>query len=77
MRRNWYHSIVAVALIALLAEISWAQPTPGYNTKIPESIMTPNNLETRIGTFEYFDGIPTKETAEAKKLKPERCALVI
>ena len=41
------------------------EPTPGYNTKIPESIMTPNDLETRIGTFRYFDGIPTKETAEA------------
>ena len=45
MRQNWYHSIVALALIALFAEVSWAQdkPTPGYNTKIPESIMTPNN----------------------------------
>jgi len=27
--------------------------------------MTPNDLETRIGTFEYFDAIPTKKTAEA------------
>ena len=41
------------------------QATPGYNNKIPESIMTPNDLKTRIGTFKYFDGIPTKETAEA------------
>jgi len=41
------------------------EPTPGYNTKIPESIMTQNNLKTRIGTFEYFDGIPTPETAAA------------
>ena len=65
MRINWYHSIVAVALIALLAEASWAQPTPGYNTKIPESIMTPNDIETRAGTLEYFDGIPTKKTAAA------------
>ena len=45
--------------------------TPGYNTKIPESIMTPNDLETRVGTFKYFDGIPTKETAEAH-LQPPR-----
>ena len=42
-----------------------AEPTPGYNTKIPESIMTPNDLETRVGTFKYFDGIPTEETAAA------------
>ena len=40
-------------------------PTPGYNTEIPESILTPHDLETRIGTFRYFDGIPTPETADA------------
>ncbi|MGI9511749.1 MAG: DUF1254 domain-containing protein [Anderseniella sp.] len=49
----------------MLVNVSWAQPTPGCNTKISESIRTPNNLETRIGTFKYFDGIPTKETAKA------------
>ncbi len=56
-------AVVAVVLIvpAVLAE----EPTPGYNNKIPESIMTPNSLKTRIGTFEYFDGIPTQETADA------------
>ena len=41
------------------------QPKPGYNTVIPESILTPHDLETRIGTFRYFDGIPTPETATA------------
>jgi len=49
----------------LLAPTAFAEPTPGYNTKIPASIMTPNDLETRVGTFKYFDGIPTKETAAA------------
>ena len=39
------------------------EPTPGFNTEIPESIMTPDKVETRIGTLEFFDGIPTKETA--------------
>ncbi len=38
-------------------------PTPNYNTKIPAKIMTPDRVETRIGTLEFFDGIPTKETA--------------
>jgi hypothetical protein len=42
---------------------SRAQATPGYNTAIPEKIMTPDKVETRIGTLEFFDGIPTKETA--------------
>ena len=38
-------------------------PTPNYNTHIPTKIMTPDKVETRIGTLEFFDGIPTKETA--------------
>jgi hypothetical protein len=51
---------------ALLSPTAFAEkPTPGYNTKIPESILTPHDLKTRVGTFKYFDGIPTKETAEA------------
>jgi len=51
--------------VGLLASATAAEPTPGYNNKIPESVLTPHDLETRIGTFRYFDGIPTKETATA------------
>jgi hypothetical protein len=40
-----------------------ADPTPNYNTTIPAKIMTPDTVETRIGTLEFFDGIPTRETA--------------
>ena len=59
-------TVPVVLAAALMTPTAFAdKPTPGYNTKIPESIMTPNDLETRIGTFRYFDGIPTKETAEA------------
>ena len=36
----------------------------GYNTPIPSSIMTPDKVKTRIGTLEYFDGVPTEKTAE-------------
>ena len=32
-------------------------------TDIPEAITTPDRVETRIGTLEFFDGIPTKETS--------------
>jgi hypothetical protein len=39
------------------------ESTPGYNNNIPENIMTPDKVETRVGTLEFFDGIPTKETA--------------
>jgi hypothetical protein len=39
-------------------------PTPNYNTYIPDKIMTPDSVETRIGTLDFFDGIPTTETTQ-------------
>lgn len=39
------------------------ESTPSYNTEIPASIMTPDRVETRIGTFEFFDGLPSPESA--------------
>ena len=39
-------------------------PPAGYNTPIPESIMTPDRVESRLGTLEFFDGMPTPETAD-------------
>jgi len=62
------YTSVILALLATVffaITVSAAEPTPGYNNKIPESIMTPHNIETRAGTLKYFDGIPTKETAAA------------
>ena len=58
-------AVPVVLAAALMTPTALAQePTPGYNNKIPESIMTPDKVETRIGTLEFFDGIPTKKTAE-------------
>ncbi|MBL4542696.1 MAG: DUF1254 domain-containing protein [Rhodobacteraceae bacterium] len=53
---------------ALLAAVmAFAQPasadvTPGYNNEIPETILTPDTVETRIGTLQFFDGSPADET---------------
>ena len=33
-------------------------------TEIPESIASPDAMETSIGTFEFLDGVPTKSSAE-------------
>jgi hypothetical protein len=53
----------AVVAAALMTPTAFAEePTPGYNNKIPEKIMTPDKVKTRIGTLEFFDGIPTKKT---------------
>jgi hypothetical protein len=40
-------------------------PTPGYNNRIPPQIMTPDTVQTRIGTLKFADGVPTPETAQA------------
>jgi PBP1b-binding outer membrane lipoprotein LpoB len=31
-------------------------------TEIPTGILTPDKVETSIGTLAYFDGVPTKTT---------------
>lgn len=37
---------------------------PNYNTPIPKKITTPDEVETRIGTLKFFDGLPTPETTQ-------------
>jgi len=39
-------------------------PKMKMTTPIPESISTPDKLETSIGTLEFFDGVPTQRTVE-------------
>ena len=55
---------VAALVTSATAPAAFAQPTPGYNNKIPSAIMTPDTVESRIGTLEFFDGFPTSDTAE-------------
>ena len=38
------------------------EPTPGFNHKIPDKIMTPDSVDTSIGTLEFFDGMPSDST---------------
>ena len=56
-----------LTLVAMLVSSANAVAQPPtkmkMTTDIPESITTPDRVETRIGTLEFFDGIPTKETS--------------
>ena len=56
--------VVASLLTVVFAHEAAAQATPGYNQKIPEQIMTPDTVETRISTLKFFDGLPTDETVK-------------
>jgi hypothetical protein len=39
-------------------------PTPGFNNKIPPQVLTPDTVETRLGTLKFQDGVPTPETTQ-------------
>ena len=39
-------------------------PTYKMTTQIPENVLIPDKVETRLGTLEFFDGVPSAETAE-------------
>jgi len=56
--------LASLTLIGLAPPVGAEEPTPGYNHKIPANIMTPDRVETRIGTLEFFDGLPGKATVE-------------
>ena len=55
-----------VSSILFLASQGMAEETktPGYNQLIPPSIMTADEVETSIGTLEFFDGMPSEKTVE-------------
>ena len=60
--------LAAAALLqgAVMVQEAFAEKaTPGFNNKIPESVLTPDTVETKIGTLKFFDGIPNKKAAAA------------
>ena len=55
-----YSTVLIMTAVVALPGLSLAQQT----TKLPKEITTPDRVESRIGTLEYKDGVPTLETAE-------------
>lgn len=61
----WLTVIVLTFTVFLFAphhETLAQAPKMKMTTDIPESIIMPDKIKTRIGTLEFFDGFPTKET---------------
>jgi len=59
--------LAAVLAAALCLTSAYAQkapdgapPTPGFNTYIPQDVLTPNTVQTRIGALDFVDGVPTE-----------------
>ena len=64
LNSNTYTLILSGILSLGVSTTGLAQNTPGYNNKIPDNILTPNKVETSIGTLKFFDGAPYPETTE-------------
>lgn len=73
------HTISSALIIALSAMTTGCQTTPGSSkttqvepavgaytqtTDIPKGILTPDVVDTSIGTLNFFDGAPTPETVQ-------------
>lgn len=63
--------IVVTVVLALTGHVAWAgdsstskSRTMKMTTPIPESIIMPDSLDTRIGKMTFFDGMPLRETSQ-------------
>ncbi len=63
MKKKHIFFLVLVSLFVIVP--TFAQTPPGFNTPIPPEIMTPDKVRTKyLGTLEFSDGRPSKETAD-------------
>lgn len=56
-------NLTKLGLFLVATALPW-QIAAQADPKIPAAITTPNKIETRIGTLEFTDGVPSVETAE-------------
>jgi hypothetical protein len=62
--------LVKTALLVMITTLilpqTWAQQTPKMKmtTDIPEAITTPDSVQTRLGTLNFFDGFPDDATTQ-------------
>jgi len=58
------HTAAASASMLFLATVMVSGQTRyKVTTPIPSDITTPDKVDTRMGTLNFFDGVPTEETA--------------
>ena len=53
----------AAATLLLCVWLSGASAEPKYSTSVPDSVKTPDRIDSKqLGALEFFDGMPTKKT---------------
>jgi hypothetical protein len=57
---------IVMAVVIMVAGSVGADSPPEMkmSTGIPTGIATPDNVETRLGTLVFFDGVPHKDTVQ-------------
>jgi len=58
---KYFAKVTGLLVFASLAAAA-EPPTPGFNNPIPSEILTPDTVDTSIGTLNFFDGMPDDET---------------
>jgi hypothetical protein len=64
---SWFDKSWQPGEFELMTDVPAVKPSsnlPKMATEIPAGITTPDRVETRIGTLEFFDGFPTENTVK-------------
>ena len=65
MKTKLITTLAIAGLMTMSVTAGAAQsPKMKMTTPIPDSVSTPDKLETSIGALEFFDGVPTQETVD-------------
>ncbi|MFH0302162.1 hypothetical protein AAFX91_34270 [Bradyrhizobium sp. 31Argb] len=59
-----YMALVAILASTVVPAFAQELPKHKYSANVPSYILTPDTVQTRIGTLKFFDGLPDKETVE-------------
>jgi hypothetical protein len=66
-QQAWFEQTWRPSDIELVTDVPRAKPSkkaPKMRTEIPQSVLTPELVQTRIGTLQFVDGFPTDETVK-------------
>ena len=56
--------VACPALLATTVTVAQEIPSMEMTTEIPAGITTPDNIQTRVGELNFFDGVPDVESAQ-------------
>jgi hypothetical protein len=61
---NGARALALLSVVAATPVFAQDQPDPKFKADVPQSIQTPDTVNTRIGTLKFSDGLPTPETVQ-------------